>query len=503
LKLVSQHNKGANMPNVAYVRKEVADLKPLYQKIIDALAGEEAIKKAGVKYLPMPNPDDASKENVARYKAYRERAVFYGATQQTHAGFVGQIFARDPVVEVPAALQIIVNDADGSGMTMTQSQKESCGQVLAFNRSGLLVDYPAAPHGGISRKDKDSGKYRATLKTYGPLDIINWDIISVGAKIIASLVVLREKHKYYDDGFEKRFEDQYRELRIVDGVYTVQIWRKDGGATYTVKEAYTPTDASGNTFGEIPFRFIDAGKNDFDPQTPVMGALASVNVAHFRNSADYEELCFIVGQPTVWAAGLTQEWVKDVLKGKLAMGSRGGIPLPVNASAGLLQVQPNTTAFEAMQHKEKLMVALGAKVVEEQSVQRTATEASQDNMAQTSILSSVAKNVAAAYKWALEWCALFEGISPTGIKCELNTDFDIARMKPDERSQLIKEWQGGAITFEEMRSQLRKAGVATLDDNVAKAAIEEEQQAAINLEADRIAATSAADPASNAGAGGQ
>lgn len=492
------------MPNVAYVRKEVADLKPHYLLIADALAGEPAVKKAGVKYLPMPNPDDASKENIARYKAYRERAVFYGATQQTHYGFVGQIFLRAPVVEVPEALKIVVADADGSGMTLEQSQKESVGHVLAFNRSGLLIDYPATPPEGISRKDMDSGKYRPTLKTYGPLDIINWDEISDGAKTIASLVVLREKFKYYDDGFEKRFEDQYRELRLVNGVYTVQVWRKNGGASYTVQEGpYEPQDAKGNKFSEIPFRFIDAGKNDFAPQQPLMYALASVNMAHYRNSADYEELCYIVGQPTVWASGLTQEWVKDVLKGKLAMGSRGGIPLPVNASAGLLQVQPNTTAFEAMEHKEKQMVALGAKLVEQQSVQRTATEAGLDNVAQTSVLSSVAKNVAAAYKWALEWCALFVGIAETGIKCELNTDFDIARMQPAERAQLIKEWQGGAITFEEMRASLRKAGVATLDDAAARTAIEQEQQAAINLEADRIAATTVAAPANVGNGGGE
>lgn len=488
------------MPNVAYVRKEVADLKPLYLLIADALAGEQAVKKAGVKYLPMPNPDDASKENVARYKAYRERAVFYGATQQTHAGFVGQIFARAPVVEVPEALKIVVTDADGSGMTLEQSQKESVGHVLAFNRSGLLIDYPATPPEGISRADMESGKYRPTLKTYGPLDIINWDVAHDGAKTIASLVVLREKFKYYDDGFEKRFEDQYRELRLVNGVYTVQIWRKDGGASYTIKETYEPQDAKGNKFTEIPFRFIDAGKNDFDPQQPIMYSLASVNMAHYRNSADYEELCYIVGQPTVWAAGLTQEWVKDVLKGKLAMGSRGGIPLPVNASAGLLQVQPNTTAFEAMEHKEKQMVALGAKLVEQASVQRTATEAGLDNVAQTSVLSSVANNVAAAYKWALEWCALFVGIAETGIKCQLNTDFDIARMKPDERNQTIKEWQAGAITFEEMRTTLRKAGVATLDDAEARTAIEQEQQAAIELEAKRIAETT---PPANVGNGGE
>ena len=56
--------------------------------------------------------------------------------------------------------------------------------------------------------------------------------------------------------------------------------------------------------------------------------LAVLNIAHYRNSADYEESCFVTGQPTVWASGLTEAWVEDVLKGELRLGSFGGIPLP-------------------------------------------------------------------------------------------------------------------------------------------------------------------------------
>ena len=65
-----------SMPNVAFVRPELTKLLPLYYKIRDVLAGEMTVKDAGQKYLPMPNAADQSKENRARYQAYKERAVF-------------------------------------------------------------------------------------------------------------------------------------------------------------------------------------------------------------------------------------------------------------------------------------------------------------------------------------------------------------------------------------------------------------------------------------------
>ncbi|WBF76811.1 hypothetical protein PSV3_00109 [Septimatrevirus PSV32] len=198
---------------------------------------------------------------------------------------------------------------------------------------------------------------------------------------------------------------------------------------------------------------------------------------------DYEESCYIVGQPTPVLIGLTEEWVTNVLKGSVNFGSRGGIPLPAGADAKLLQASENTMLKEAMDTKERQMVALGAKLVEQKEVQRTATEAELEAASEGSTLSSATKNVSAAFEWALKWAARWVGQADSGVKFELNTDFDIARMTPDERRSLVEEWQKGAITFEEMRTGLRKAGVATEDDAKAKEKIAKDTAEAMALAA--------------------
>lgn len=503
------------MPNVSFVRPELAKLLPLYYLIRDAIAGEVTVKESRTKYLPMPNAADQSRENKARYDAYLARAVFYNVARRTLFGLVGQVFMRDPVVKVPSLLNPLVANATGSGINLTQLSKKAVSLNLAYSRTGVLVDYPTTDEaGGATIADLESGNIRPTLYVYAPHEIINWRTIDRGAEEILSLVVLFETWCVGDDGFEMKNSGQFRVLRLDEkGEYVHEVWREptptkaDGTkipkGNYAQYQVFRPKDAQGNPLREIPFMFMGSENNDPNPDNPNFYDLASLNLAHYRNSADYEESCYIVGQPTPVLTGLTEEWVNNVLKGTVNFGSRGGIPLPTGADAKLLQAEPNTMLKEAMDTKERQMVALGAKLVEQKEVQRTATEAELEAASEGSTLASATKNVSAAFTWALKWAARWVGQSDAGVSFELNTDFDIARMTPEERQELIKEWQAGAVTFEEMRTGLRKAGVATEDDATAKAKIAKDTAEAMAL---AMPANEPGDgntpPASNVGNGG-
>lgn len=456
---------------VSFKRKELRDLLPLYETIEDCVAGDVAVKRRTTKYLPDPTPttdDDAAA--TKRYESYITRAQFYNVTKRTLHGLVGQIFLRDPVVEVPTMLDPVHWDATGSGVSLEQLTKEACRKTIAFGRTGIFVDYPRTDKPS-SRDDLLNGKIRPTLTVIDPKRVINWRVRRVGAKEYLSLVVIHEDWIEEDDGFMQTVKSQWRVLRLDnEGNYVQEIWR-DEQAPY---DTINPRDANGLPLKEIPFMFIGSENNNSDPDDPPMYDLASLNIGHYRNSADYEESCFMVGQPTPFLTGLTTEWIKDVLEGEVLLGSRTAIPLPPEGNAGLLQAAPNSMPFEAMQHKERQMVALGAKLVEQQSVQRTAKEAEQEQATDLSTLASVAQNVGSAFTTAMEWCAAFAGAPDTGIKVELNSEFDLTKMSPEERRQTIAEWQSGAIAWPEMRENLRRGGIATLDDDEAKKLVDEE-----------------------------
>lgn len=470
------------------VLSSLSDMHPDYVLIRDCVAGQRAIKKKSTKYLPDPDetePDEA--ERVARYKAYLMRSVFYGVTGRTLRGLVGLVFDKDPAIEIPDLLAPVKEDATGSGTSLDQQAQATLSDVVALGRAGLLTDYPrtAAP---TTRADALAGNIRPTIIRYKPEQIINWRTRTVGAKVQLALVVIREAYVIEDDGFAETPGTQYRVLRLSpEGIYTVEIHRDIEGPGLSLFETYVPSDGKGLPLREIPFTFVGAEDNDPDVDRPPLLDIAELNVAHYRNSADYEESAFVVGQPTPVLAGLTKQWVDEALKGRVRFGSRAAIPLPVGGSAELLQAEPNTIAFEAMTHKEQQMIALGAKLIENTGTQQTATEATIDSVMDNSVLGTCARNVSMAYRKALNWAWLYmtgEVVDdPEVIDYELSTDFAARNLTAQDRQQIVQAWVQNAITWEEMRWNLKRTGIAYEDDEVAKEQIDQQREANAELAA--------------------
>lgn len=465
------------MPTVNFIKPELEKAIKKYKKIQDCLAGQEAIKEAETNYLPMPNSDDSSDENSERYEAYLERALFYNVLGRTLEGLLGLIFKVDPKVQIPSAFKSIEENANGAGLSLIQLSRRICEIVIPYSRGGIFTDYPTTG-GQTTIAEIEENKARPVLNFYEPWRIINWREKTVGASSLLALVVLQETYIKEDDGFKIAEEMQWRVLRLGpsnennlpgiindENIYTVEIWR-EVDKNFAISESYQPTKADGKYFEKIPFQFVGAKNNDSRIDKPLFIDIANLNIAHYRNSADFEEACFMLGQPTPWASGLTETWVSKVLKGKIMLGSRAFLPLPENAEAGLLQVTENTMVTKAMEIKEKQMVAIGAKLIEEKGVERTATEASIENNAETSILASVANNVSQAIIKSLEFASMYDSRAASEkFLFELNTDFGLAKMTAQERQVLLEEWLQGGMSWSEYREQMRKSKLIYEDDS--------------------------------------
>lgn len=434
-----------------YTLLEVGLMRPIWQTINDVIAGPSVVKAAGDKYLPRPNPADDSPENKARYLQYLQRAVFWDATRRTHDALIGEIFRRSGSVEVPAAVD--KDNIDGTGTGLIQQARRACSHALALGRCGLWADYPAVER-DISRAAV--AKMRPVIHLIAPSQIINWRSGAGGL----SLVVIEETYASDDDGFEAEYGQQYRVLRMDAGRYTVEVYR--GGE---LAEQHEPRRGDGSAWSEMPFAFIGALNNDESIDPPPMEGIAVLNLAHYRNSADYEESAYIVGQPTPWASGITKEWAEEVWGSKLNLGSRAFVQLPEGGQCGLIQATPNQLVEQAMLRKEAQMMALGARLVDPSpGAGVTATEVRDDANVSYSVLSSVSRNVSAAYTQALAWCAAYANEKHEPV-FELNADFDVAKLTPQERQQLLAEYQAGGIAWGEYRRQMRLAGVATIEDD--------------------------------------
>lgn len=462
--------------NIDYVLPEVVEAIKTWEQIRDVINGEAAVKKRG-KYLPYIMPSDKGAVNKDRNDAYQQRAVFYGVTKRTLKGMVGQVTAKPATLTVPALLEPLQDDVDGGAVSIEQQSRQALSDSLSVGRLGLLTDYPMVD--GLparpTRADLLEGRVKPSIQYYFAEQIINWRVEMVDGSRKLTLVVLLEAYTKSDDGFKKEDAPQWRVLRLVDKEYIVQVYRKDEAGMFIVVPELSskPVDSAGKPFDEILFTIVGSDNNDPGIDDSPLEDMANLNIAHYRNSADHEESVFIVGQPTPVFSGMTKDWVQEVWGDKeiypngVAMGSRSPIPLPAGGDAKLLQPDPNTLVFEAMKHKEDQMKALGAKLVEPKTGARTLGEAQMDEASEASVLMACAKNVSSGYTRCLRWAARFAGAPVTpDLSYELNTDFEISRMTPQQRQILLQEWQAGAISTTEYRAILRRAGVATQEDEV-------------------------------------
>ena len=449
---------------VTYMRDDYARAVPEWDLVGDVCDGQRAVKGKKAAYLPIPNPTDNSPENAARYAQYLDRAVFYGATGRTLQGLVGAAFRKAPQFNVPTGLEYMGKDADGSGVSIYQQSQSCLAGVLQFGRMFLFADYPQRGEGEqTSRAQQAAGLIRASLVTAKAKNVINWRTVQVGGVHRIGLVVIEECYtEISEDGFSVESKTQYRVLKLEGGFYKVEIWRAPDKGSFGIWSEYFPRDGAGRNWEYIPGTFVGAENNDTKIDRAPLADLAHLNIAHYRNSADYEDSAFMVGQPQPWVSGLTEQWRDWLCEKKFYVGSRSMLPVPTDGAFGFAQVEPNTMVKEAMDQKERQMVALGARLIQPGSAVKTATEVQSDNEAEHSVLSLAAENVSEAYTMALQWAARFENVDDD-VEYSLNQEFVEARLDAQLLTALITGWQAGRLPSSDLWTQLRKYGVIDAD----------------------------------------
>ena len=447
------------MADVTFQHGDYAENYDAWEMVEDACAGESEVKGKGVKYLPQPNPTDKSPENVERYKQYKARAVYYNVTRRTLQSLTGACFSQSPTLAVPPLLEYVNTDIDGQGLSIYQQSQVAVSEVLQKGRVGILVDYPQTT-AQATLADMQSGRIRSTVALYEAEDIINWRTEKVGANHVLSLVVLKEcAQQVTEDGFGTQEVDQYRVLRLAGGVYVIELYQfSDKTQTWDMIAQNIPLNSSGMAWTQIPFTFIGSDSNSTACDPAPLYDLATLNLAHYRNSADYEDSVYMTGQPQAWISGLSNEWRDWLQEQGVYIGARAAMLLPENGNFGIAQASPNTLAKEAMDAKERQMLAIGARLITPGSAVKTATEAQAENESEHSVVSLIAANVSEAYTLALEWMGEWMGVSG---QMEYTIHVEAAKFSVDGvmLGALVSANQAGKLPDSDLFRILRKMDV--------------------------------------------
>jgi Domain of unknown function (DUF4055) len=417
-----------------------------WRRIRDVLAGEDAVKRAGARYLPMLSGMEA-----ADYAAYLERAMFFEATARTVDGLLGAVFRKEPIVTVPPAARALLANATQSGVPFDAFAKDVAHEVLALGRCAVLVDAPP-DHGGAPY-----------LRRYRAEDILNWRVRLTGGVPVLSLVVLREVHEAPGaDPFETVCTEQRRILALEEEGYVQQVWRlRQSGRieAWRLEEEHAPM-RGGNRLRFIPVVFIGPTSLDAEiEKSPVLG-LANVNLSHYRSAADLEHGAHFTALPTPWVTHMPDD------APSLRIGSGTAWLLPEGARVGMLEYSgQGLAALELrLERKERTMAVLGGRLLEDQ---KRAVEAAETlrlrHRGENSILAGISGTIGRGLERALAWLVWWAGHDATDTRVTLNRDFVDRPLSGSELTALISAWQAGAYPDTTLWRMLREGEVIPPD----------------------------------------
>lgn len=442
------------MANPSIQHEEYRERAPQWKKCRDCIEGEDAVHEAGKSYLPMLTGQSADE-----YKAYVHRTPFYNAVGRTIDGLTGMVFRKAPQVTVPTALEDYLADMTLTGCSFNEYAEDKTREVLSVYRVGVLVEYPAITEKPVSLAQASAQNLRPYCTTYKAETITNWRVARVNNVMQPIMISLKEEAIEYKDAFESEEIEQYRVLLLTEIGYIQQIYRKnDKNEWVQFGDDIVPL-MNNKPLSYIPFVFFGANNNGHELDVPPLYDLVSLNLSHYRTSADLEHGAHFTGLPTAVISGY-QPATNDqgVVTEKFSIGSSTAWVFPQpDAKAFYLEFtgQGLDSLVSLKKEKEQAMAALGARMLapEKQGVEAGNTVRMRHS-GEGAVLSSIVNNVSAGMKRILEIMAEWSGVSGE-ITVELNKDFIESTLTAQEILAYVQAWQAGALPKIELFHNLK------------------------------------------------
>lgn len=413
---------------------DLSQRHPLYNQIYDiwksirlSHAGEEAVKREGVLYLPPTRAmqeDGVGKPNAAgekNYQAYKTRAVFPDLVSAAVDAMVGLMHRRPPHIELPAQMESMRANATLEGESLEVLMRRINQEQLLTGRLGLMVDIPTSPQSNVL----------PYLVTYQAERIVNWDVEAYpDGREVLSLVVL-------DESADARVPGQTGWARktvyrlLIAGQTAVDLG-SPVGAVYAVGETNNSNELDigsvlapslgGRVLERVPFVLIGARDLVPNPDTPPLLGVSRLSFTIYRGEADYRSSLFQQAQATLALVG-----AHDTGEGESQrLGSGAVIELPIGGDAKFVEVSGEGLGEmrTALENDYRRAAEAGAQLLEARGKSAESGDALRVRVAaRTATLANVAMTGAEGLQSALRLAAEWRGLDPAKVIVTPNLDF--------------------------------------------------------------------------------
>jgi hypothetical protein len=505
-------NKRAEDPSIH--SEAYATMLPRWDMINAVLGGTEAMREAGEVYMPRHQ-----EETATGYMDRLQSATLLNITEHTLETLVGKPFSSPITVhdDMPENVKELLSDVDlqGNRIDVVARQWFRWGLAKAFCH--MLVDFPVKPEDMKTLKDEERTKMRPYWVLIQPecllaarSEMVNGVETLVHARILETYKAI--------DGFDEVVKQRIRVFE--PGTVAVHEPKEVKGKTVWQQTGLWSTGLS-----VIPLVTWYSAKDGLTLGKPPLLDLAYRNITHWQSSSDQRHILTVARFPILACSGAGADADDITIGPNKVLYTR-------DANGKYYYVEHQGKAIEAgrtdLQDLESQMASYGAQFLKKRPGTETATAAAIDSAEATSQLQAWVQTFGDALAQALyltarwlskdaqtggtvefgEWSETEESVSnPLAILQEARKNKDLSReafvaalkehdilpedfdaeddltslsdeawrnITPQELQQLLALAQANKLTFTETRAILRKAGLATLEDEEARGELEEQ-----------------------------
>ena len=477
---------------------------PEWVQMRDTYAGERAVKKKRIEYLP---PSEAmlqdgmvtpSSPGWKDYNAYLTRAYFHDVVRDAIRAMIGIMHMKPAVINLPPKLAPMMDKATIQGEGMQMLLRRINEAQLLYGRCGLLLDAPTGA---------DPAEALPYIAFYDPERIINWDAgrRDEGRNVL-DLVVLDESG-FQREGFTWVAERKYRILTRgtpeslesgwdrppLDAPYVV--CTKVNDSSMPIPEDFITPAIAGNELDEIPFVFVGATDLVPEPDEPPLLGLSNLSLSIYRGEADYRSTLHYQGQQTLVIVGGN---VSDVDENQqLRIGNKGVIDLRLGGDAKYIGVSAAGLGEmrQSIKTDDDRAAQFGVQFMDVGSARGASGEALRIRVAaRTTTIQQVAVAAGAGLEQCLKKAAEWVGEDPDEVSVVPQTDFADANVAGASLLAFMQAKQLGLpLSLKSLHRMMQLNDLTELDFDEETEQIEEESESLVGMMV-HGAATGADDP---------
>lgn len=433
-------------------------------KMRDLYKGERAIKQKGQIYLPATKSmrlDGMSNGQLGRelYDAYKLRAVFHDFIKDAVESYIGLMFKKNSIIELPSALEPMRNNATVFSEPLEMLLRRIYEEQLITGRLGLMLDLPV----------NTGSRFNLIpyIATYNSESIRNWDDREAEEGFTnLNLVLLDESGYERGNDFEWVYRKKYRILKLneegANPLYEVGLHiENQQGELGFINPTY-----KGKFLNKIPFVFINSKDITSFPDEPPLMPLGNLALAIYRGEADYRGALHLQGQDTLVTIGDLQKSIED--EGQpVRVGPGSMLNIEVGGDAKYIGVNSQGLPEQRMSLENDLKRAdvEAGKLLDSSSDDLQSGVALQTKLgARTATLNQIAITGAAGLEKILKIAAEWVGANPNEVKVIPNLEFsDFNITGRDLVDWMTARTMGAPISKKSIHNKLVSVGLTKLD----------------------------------------